>query len=81
MQAVLKREGLTTAAVNAHVDPLLMSLAAEQGLLVITNTMSTQIFGEYDTVMRALQRCMRWSMEHYGKLVFVCKFIPGDLRP
>ena len=29
VQAVLKREGLTTAAVNAHVDPLLMSLAAE----------------------------------------------------
>jgi hypothetical protein len=29
VQAMLKREGLTTAAVNAHVDPLLMSLAAE----------------------------------------------------
>ncbi len=50
-------------------------------LTVLTNTMSTQIFGDYDTVMQALQRCMRWSMEHYGKLVFVCKFIPGDLRP
>jgi selenocysteine lyase/cysteine desulfurase len=29
VQAMLKREGLTTAAVNAHVHPLLMSLAAE----------------------------------------------------
>jgi len=29
VQAMLKREGLTTAGVNAHVDPLLMSLAAE----------------------------------------------------
>ena len=29
VQAMLKREGLTTARVNAHVDPLLMSLAAE----------------------------------------------------
>ncbi len=29
VQAMLKREGLTTAVVNAHVDPLLMSLAAE----------------------------------------------------
>lgn len=63
--------------IQAFID----QLAAEQGLLVITNTMSTQLFGDYDTVMQALQRCMRWSMEHYGKLVFVCKFIPGDLRP
>lgn len=29
VQAMLKREGLKTAAVSAHVDPLLMSLAAE----------------------------------------------------
>ncbi|EHR41499.1 hypothetical protein [Alishewanella jeotgali] len=56
-------------------------LAQEAEIEVLTNTMSTQIFGEYDAVMQALQRCMRWSMEHYGKLVFVCKFIPGDLRP
>jgi uncharacterized protein YqgV (UPF0045/DUF77 family) len=56
-------------------------LAQEAEIEVLTNTMSTQIFGEYDAVMQALQRCMRWSMERYGKLVFVCKFIPGDLRP
>jgi selenocysteine lyase/cysteine desulfurase len=29
VQSMLKQEGLTTAHVNAHVDPLLMSLAAE----------------------------------------------------
>jgi selenocysteine lyase/cysteine desulfurase len=29
VQAMLKREGLTTARVNAHIDPLMMSLAAE----------------------------------------------------
>lgn len=56
-------------------------LHTEPDLLVISNTMSTQIFGEYDVVMQALQRCMHWSMSTYGKLVFVCKFIPGDLRP
>lgn len=56
-------------------------LALYQGLHVVTNTMSTQIFGEFDTVMQALQACMRWSMQTYGKLIFVCKFIPGDLRP
>lgn len=50
-------------------------------LKVLTNTMSTQVFGEYDTVMQALQACIKWSFEHYGKVVFVVKFIHGDLRP
>lgn len=50
-------------------------------LYVITNTLSTQIFGDYDDVMAALQSCIRWSFEHYGKVVFVCKFLYGDLRP
>ena len=48
---------------------------------VLTNTMSTQLFGDYDAVMQALQACIKWSFEHYGKVVFVCKFIHGDLRP
>ena len=48
---------------------------------VITNTMSTQLFGDYDHVMQALQRCIKASFEQYGKMVFVCKFIPGDLQP
>lgn len=50
-------------------------------LTVITNTMSTQVFGDYDEVMQALQHCIRWSFERYGKVVFVCKFIHGDLQP
>ena len=48
---------------------------------VITNTMSTQLFGDYDHVMQALQHCIKASFEQYGKMVFVCKFIPGDLQP
>ena len=50
-------------------------------ITVITNTMSTQLFGEYDVVMQALQDCIKWSFAQYGKVVFVCKFIQGDLRP
>lgn len=48
---------------------------------VLTNTMSTQLFGDYDQVMQALQACIKWSFAEYGKVVFVCKFIHGDLRP
>lgn len=50
-------------------------------ILVITNTLSTQLFGEYDDVMHALQACIKWSYEKYGKVIFVCKFLHGDLRP
>ena len=67
-----------------YIEPIkgfIEELNKEAGLHVITNTMSTQVFGEYDTVMAALQRCIKWSFEHYGKVVFVVKFIHGDLRP
>ena len=67
-----------------YIEPVkgfIEELNKEAGLHVITNTMSTQVFGEYDTVMAALQRCIRWSFERYGKVVFVVKFLHGDLRP
>lgn len=48
-------------------------------LQVITNTMSTQVFGEYDLVMDVMRDEMRRSYEQYGRAIFVCKFIEGDL--
>lgn len=50
-------------------------------IMVLTNTLSTQMFGDYDEVMQALQECIKWSFEKYGKVIFVCKFLHGDLRP
>lgn len=50
-------------------------------LTVLTNTMSTQVFGDYDLVMSVLQQEMKCSFEEFGKIVFVCKFISGDLSP
>lgn len=49
-------------------------------LTVDTNVMSTQLFGEYDLLMPVLQQEMKRSFEQYGTLVFVCKFIPGNLK-
>lgn len=46
---------------------------------VTTNCMSTQVFGDYDLVMSALNMEIKRSFETYGTTVFVCKFIPGDL--
>ena len=52
-----------------------------EGLNVITNTMSTQIFGDYDVVMDVMREEMRRSFEEFGRAIFVCKFIDGDLSP
>ena len=50
-------------------------------LKVITNTLSTQIFGDYDLVMSVLNTEIKRSYEEFGKAIFVCKFLNGDLSP
>ena len=50
-------------------------------LEVITNTMSTQVFGDYDEVMNAVTHEIKRSHQEFGKAIFVCKFIGGDLSP
>ena len=50
-------------------------------LEVLTNTMSTQVFGDYDVLMPILSDEIRRSFEQYGKMVFVIKFINGNLSP
>lgn len=56
-------------------------LQATDGLSVVGNTMSTQIFGEYDLVMSVLSKEMKHSYEQFGKAIFVCKFIGANLDP
>lgn len=50
-------------------------------LKVMTNTMSTQVFGDYDLLMDVMKREMRAAYEKFGRAIFVCKFIEGDLSP
>lgn len=49
-------------------------------ITVVTNVMSTQLFGDYDVVMKALTQELKTSFELYGTTVFACKFIPGNLN-
>ncbi|MBV8975463.1 MAG: thiamine-binding protein [Sinobacteraceae bacterium] len=53
-------------------------------LRVVTNSMSTQVFGPYDTVMQVLREELRTSFEALaraqGKAVFVMKVL-GPLPP
>lgn len=49
-----------------------------EGITARTNGMSTQVFGEYDTVMAALVKEIRQSFENPHS-VFVMKVINADL--
>jgi uncharacterized protein YqgV (UPF0045/DUF77 family) len=52
-------------------------LIATDGLVVECNTMSTQVFGDYDLVMATLSTEMKRSYQQFGKAIFVYKMIPG----
>jgi uncharacterized protein YqgV (UPF0045/DUF77 family) len=69
------------APIKGFIEKLNAQLSAHDDVKVITNTLSTQVFGDYDAVMQALNDCIKWSFATYGKVVFVVKFLHGDLRP
>jgi len=52
-----------------------------EGLSVVGNTMSTQIFGNYDLVMDTLKTEIKASWEEFGTSIFVVKFIGRNLDP
>lgn len=56
------------------------SLKSNPDLKVVTNVLSTQVFGALDDLMPALGEAMKLSWVN-GKAAFVVKFLPGDLAP
>jgi len=48
------------------------------GLKVVTNGMSTQVFGEYDLACQHVMAEIKQVHQALGSAVFVCKFIAGD---
>ena len=50
-------------------------LNTHAGLKVVTNSMSTQVFGDYDRVMEVLTREMRATFAEGRKAVFVMKVL------
>lgn len=69
---------------ESYEEPILQFIAqlnATEGLVVQTNTMSTQVFGEYKLVMDTLTAAMESSFADPRAVVMVVKFINKDLRP
>ena len=50
-------------------------LNADRRLRIVTNSMSTQVFGDYDAVMQTLARELRTTLEANDKAVFVMKVL------
>lgn len=48
------------------------------GFKVLENPMSTQIYGEYDALMPALQKAIKESFENEPSVVLNMKIIKGD---
>jgi hypothetical protein len=49
--------------------------AGGSGFKVVTNSLSTQVFGQYDEVFSALVRELRTTFENNEKAVFVMKIV------
>lgn len=54
-------------------------LNKNSNLVIKTNTMATQVFGEYEEVMASITQCMKQAFE-LPHSVFVMKVINADLR-
>ncbi len=63
------------------IDDVIGRLNSHESLEVITNPMSTQVFGEYDVVMAALNREIKTTFELSPRAVFAIKILnnPIDL--
>jgi uncharacterized protein YqgV (UPF0045/DUF77 family) len=64
-------------AIQAFID----RVRANDRLQVLTNTMSTQVFGEFDEVFHTLQQEIRASFEAGPRAVFVTKFLGPASSP
>ena len=54
-------------------------LRGHDGIELVTNQMSTQVRGEFDAVMHAVNSCMKQTMIDFERVVFVTKCLNADL--
>jgi uncharacterized protein YqgV (UPF0045/DUF77 family) len=61
------------------IDDVIARLNDHADLVVETNPMSTQVRGEYDAVMAALQKELKTTFEQVPKAVFAIKILNNPL--
>lgn len=64
-----------TAEFIPPIEDFINRLNRDQRFKVLTNSMSTQIFGPYEVLFDALNRELRTTFERAGKAVFVMKVL------
>jgi uncharacterized protein YqgV (UPF0045/DUF77 family) len=63
------------------IKDIVSRLNQDQRVTCYTNTMSSQIFGQFDDVMNVIKETLEYSFKTYGKQVLVAKFLNGDVEP
>lgn len=61
------------------IDDVIARLNSHSNLEVVTNPMSTQVRGEYDIVMAAVQQEVKTTFERAPKAVFAIKILNNPL--
>jgi hypothetical protein len=62
-----------------RVDDFLERLYQNPQIKVVTNNISTQVFGEASVVFSVLEKEITTSFEKFGQSPFVLKILSGDL--
>jgi len=55
-------------------------LREQPGIEIVSNQLSTQLRGEFDTVTSTINRCMRQAMKAPNTVVLVVKYLNVDLE-
>ncbi|GAA0207832.1 hypothetical protein GCM10009123_14170 [Kangiella japonica] len=63
------------------IQDIVERITGDKRVEAIVNTMSTQIFGDSESVMAVVYETVEYSFKTYGKQVFVAKFLNSDLKP
>ncbi len=64
-----------------HVKAFIERLQMYDSIVIKPNTMSTQVFGEYDELMSIMNKEIKKSFETLPHSIFIMKIINADLQP
>jgi len=72
---------LTLSPLQDNYEPAIINFIKKlrkSGLTVLENPLSTQVFGDYDTVMGLLQKEMKNALEEVDRGLFYIKIVKSD---